>query len=167
MRAIEWDQSHNNPSYLLEGDDLSFAEQWLAGSVGKRPEPTEGHHVYIKASRVGADVRAAREAARENLARQSRRAAIVLGVVGAVAVLATLAAIPISINAVNSNDHAIVVVASAGSGKTEVAAQRVERLLSQDPNVAFRILAISYTVKAADEPLSLSTSTVHTLTKTQ
>lgn len=53
--------------------------------------------------------------------------------------------------AVQSNDRAIVVVASAGSGKTEVAARRVERLLVQSPGEAFRILALSYTVKAADE----------------
>jgi len=50
-----------------------------------------------------------------------------------------------------SDDQAIVVVASAGSGKTEVAARRVERLLSKSPDSAFRILALSYTVKAADE----------------
>lgn len=53
--------------------------------------------------------------------------------------------------AVLSDAPAIVVVASAGSGKTEVATQRVERLLEAEPDAAFRILAISYTVKAADE----------------
>lgn len=53
--------------------------------------------------------------------------------------------------AVLSDAPAVVVVASAGSGKTEVAAQRVERLLEAEPDAAFRILAISYTVKAADE----------------
>jgi DNA helicase II / ATP-dependent DNA helicase PcrA len=53
--------------------------------------------------------------------------------------------------AVLSNDPAIVVVASAGSGKTEVAARRVERLLAESPGEAFRVLALSYTLKAADE----------------
>jgi DNA helicase-2/ATP-dependent DNA helicase PcrA len=53
--------------------------------------------------------------------------------------------------AVLSNDPAIVVVASAGSGKTEVAARRVERLLAESPGESFRVLALSYTLKAADE----------------
>ena len=53
--------------------------------------------------------------------------------------------------AVLSNDRAIVVVASAGSGKTEVVARRVERLLAESPGDAFRVLALSYTMKAADE----------------
>jgi len=52
---------------------------------------------------------------------------------------------------VRSDDRAIVVVASAGSGKTEVAARRVERLLSESSAEAFRVLALSYTLKAADE----------------
>lgn len=53
--------------------------------------------------------------------------------------------------AVQSNDRAIVVVASAGSGKTEVAARRVERLLTESPGESFRVLALSYTLKAAGE----------------
>lgn len=53
--------------------------------------------------------------------------------------------------AVWSDDRAIVVVASAGSGKTEVAARRVERLLAVSPDESFRVLALSYTLKAADE----------------
>ena len=53
--------------------------------------------------------------------------------------------------AVDSNAHALVVAASAGSGKTEVVARRVERLLLDSPEDPFRILALSYTVKAANE----------------
>jgi DNA helicase-2/ATP-dependent DNA helicase PcrA len=53
--------------------------------------------------------------------------------------------------AVESDARAIVVVASAGSGKTEVAARRVERLLTVSAGESFRILALSYTLKAADE----------------
>jgi DNA helicase-2/ATP-dependent DNA helicase PcrA len=53
--------------------------------------------------------------------------------------------------AVESDDRAIVVVASAGCGKTEVVARRVERLLRESPADMFRVLALSYTVKAADE----------------
>lgn len=53
--------------------------------------------------------------------------------------------------AVRSDARAIVVVASAGSGKTEVVARRVERLLGESPGESFRVLALSYTVKAAEE----------------
>lgn len=53
--------------------------------------------------------------------------------------------------AVDSDALAIVVVASAGSGKTEVAARRVERLLTTSIGESFRVLALSYTLKAANE----------------
>lgn len=52
---------------------------------------------------------------------------------------------------VDSDAAALVVVAGAGSGKTEVVARRVERLLSADPDGDGRVLAVSFTVKAADE----------------
>ena len=51
--------------------------------------------------------------------------------------------------AVDCDARAILVVASAGTGKTEVVARRVERLLSADG--FFRILAVSYTEKSARE----------------
>ena len=53
--------------------------------------------------------------------------------------------------AVRASARAVVVVAGAGTGKTEVVARRVERLLQSSPDEAFRVLALSYTVKAADE----------------
>lgn len=49
----------------------------------------------------------------------------------------------------DSADRFVLVLASAGSGKTEVVAQRVERLLAEDSG--FRILALSYTRRAAAE----------------
>lgn len=51
--------------------------------------------------------------------------------------------------AIDSDSRAIVVLAGAGSGKTEVVARRVQRLLTQDGGG--RILALSYTNKAAEE----------------
>lgn len=53
--------------------------------------------------------------------------------------------------AVTSNAGAIVVVAGAGCGKTEIVARRIERLLRESEDDPFRILVVSYTVKAADE----------------
>ncbi len=53
--------------------------------------------------------------------------------------------------AIASDDMALIVVASAGSGKTEVVARRVERLLEEQPDSLGRVLALTYTVKAATE----------------
>ena len=53
--------------------------------------------------------------------------------------------------AVETTSNAVVVVAPAGSGKTEVVAQRLERLLSDSDPDGPRALALTYTVKAADE----------------
>jgi DNA helicase-2/ATP-dependent DNA helicase PcrA len=53
--------------------------------------------------------------------------------------------------AVSSRSRSLVVVAGAGSGKTEVVARRVERLLLESVQEDYRVLAVSYTVKAADE----------------
>lgn len=52
--------------------------------------------------------------------------------------------------AVDSSSRAIVVLASAGSGKTETIARRVLRLLEESSSEE-NILALSYTNKAADE----------------
>lgn len=53
--------------------------------------------------------------------------------------------------AVVEDAPAILVTASAGSGKTEIVARRVERLLLETSTPTARILAVSYTVKAAEE----------------
>jgi len=53
--------------------------------------------------------------------------------------------------AVDSDAKALVVIAGAGSGKTEVVARRIERLLSERPDDRGRVLALTYTVKASDE----------------
>ncbi len=58
---------------------------------------------------------------------------------------------PEQADAVASDDAAVIVVASAGSGKTEVVARRVERLLEREPDSLARVLAVTYTVKASSE----------------
>lgn len=55
------------------------------------------------------------------------------------------------LRAVETTSSAVLVVAPAGSGKTEVVAQRLERLLSDGDPDGPRALAMTYTVKAADE----------------
>ena len=51
---------------------------------------------------------------------------------------------------INYNDGALLVMASAGSGKTRVLTERIKRLLA-DETQKFHILALTFTHKAADE----------------
>jgi WD40 repeat protein len=54
MRAVEWDESGQNSSFLLRGSDLREAEEQLAAGASKDPPPTELHSTYILASRHAA-----------------------------------------------------------------------------------------------------------------
>lgn len=58
---------------------------------------------------------------------------------------------PDQLRAVTDDSARILVVASAGSGKTEVLIQRLARLLSLSSGESFRCLAVTYTMKAAQE----------------
>jgi WD40 repeat protein len=57
VRSIEWEDRKRDDSYLLRGTDLTEAENWLASSMGKRPEPTQLQTQYIFASRRAASTR--------------------------------------------------------------------------------------------------------------
>ncbi|MGB7338309.1 MAG: TIR domain-containing protein [Phototrophicaceae bacterium] len=54
VRAKEWQDNNQGKGYLLQGDDLDNAEDWLAHSMNKRPSPTNIHAEYINASRAAA-----------------------------------------------------------------------------------------------------------------
>ena len=54
-------------------------------------------------------------------------------------------------DAVNARARTTLVIAPAGSGKTEVLMRRIERLLDESLGGSFRLLAVTFTVKAADE----------------
>ena len=68
VRALEWQDKTQNPSYLLRGSDLEGAEQWLA-QVKKNPLPTDLQRQYIGVSRSA-------ETARLNALQKSRRTVI-------------------------------------------------------------------------------------------
>jgi tetratricopeptide (TPR) repeat protein len=54
-RAIEWEAKGKNNSFVLRGDDLRSAEQWLAeATTNKEPKPTALQTEYIIASRKAA-----------------------------------------------------------------------------------------------------------------
>lgn len=52
VRAKEWDRNARNRSFLLRGEDLLVAENWLATTGSKEPEPSDLHREYIFASRA-------------------------------------------------------------------------------------------------------------------
>ncbi len=58
---------------------------------------------------------------------------------------------PEQARAVQDDRKRILVVASAGSGKTEVLTRRLTRILQDSAGESFRCLAVTYTVKAAQE----------------
>lgn len=107
-RAIEWERSNSNPSYLLNGDDLTFAEKWMtdADRDAKDPKPTDKHRAYIKASRELTDARLAEQALREKRIRQFQRAAAVLMVVGVIAIAVAIAAGVTATSAIDDADAA-------------------------------------------------------------
>ena len=53
--------------------------------------------------------------------------------------------------AVDWNDGPMLVLAGPGAGKTRVLTTRVARLVRETPNKRFRVLALTFTTKAADE----------------
>jgi len=63
---------------------------------------------------------------------------------------------------VNKAATRLLLVAPAGSGKTEVLVRRIERVLAESPNEAFRILGVTYTVKASEELRTRLAATVST-----
>lgn len=46
-RAVEWDKHQRDTSFLLRGNDLIHAQQWLSRSIEKPPEPTQLQTQYI------------------------------------------------------------------------------------------------------------------------
>lgn len=69
VRAIEWQNKHQNLSYLLRGTDLAEANQWLIKSVDKEPKLTALQAQYIHASREA-------ETAKQKANQKARRTVI-------------------------------------------------------------------------------------------
>ncbi len=58
---------------------------------------------------------------------------------------------PIQKTAVNWQDGSVLILAGPGAGKTRVLTTRIARLLSSSTDRKFRILALTFTSKAAAE----------------
>lgn len=51
LRAVKWKENNRSNSFLITGDELQEAEQWLTAALGKEPLPTELHKDFIKQCR--------------------------------------------------------------------------------------------------------------------
>ncbi|MEA2419069.1 MAG: hypothetical protein QOE60_1275 [Thermoleophilaceae bacterium] len=52
LKALEWDESGRDRSFLLRGSELAAADGWLASSADKDPGPTSLQQEYVYASRA-------------------------------------------------------------------------------------------------------------------
>jgi WD40 repeat protein len=57
VKALEWDHSERDRSFLLRGADLAAAERWFAAGAGRDPGPTELEQAYLLAGRNAAQRR--------------------------------------------------------------------------------------------------------------
>jgi WD40 repeat protein len=132
LRALEWDRHERERSYLLTGLQIDVAERWLTEAGDKKPEPTPLHRDYVAESRRADDAIQARTALLERRRRQFQQAAMVLGVIGFLAVAATIVAVTQAANTGNQAATATVAqgqainslntsVAGAASANTQVA----------------------------------------------
>lgn len=63
-------------------------------------------------------------------------------------------------NAISARGREVLVIAPAGSGKTEVLIQRVIHILQQSAGKSFRLLAVTFTEKAAEELKKRASQTI-------
>lgn len=110
VREREWDDNAFKPGYLLTGEGIPEAENWLAeaDNQNKKPQATKYHRNYIARSRAAEDERQGNLHRLESRTTQFRRAAVILGVSIVVAVIAVFFAIQESTQAQNSAATAVI-----------------------------------------------------------
>lgn len=120
LRLRDWENSGQNPSGLLRGDELAQYERWFAESRQKEtpPHPTDEQAAYIAESRRVQDESEAKRIQRERLVRRFRTASAVLGGFFILAVIATLVSIGVANNATAAQQTS---VAKEGQANTQVA----------------------------------------------
>ncbi len=94
VKALEWESHTRNASYLLNGTEITNAENWLNAAADKEPRPTQLHRDFISASRARAI---------------QRQRQLLTGVSAALVVTLFLAIIAVfqSIEASNQRDRAV------------------------------------------------------------
>ena len=68
-------------------------------------------------------------------------------------------------SAIAWNDGPVIILAGPGSGKTAVLTERIIRIINESENESFRILALTFTNKAAAEMSSRISSQITTQDK--
>jgi|GEM_PF-2707211 len=120
VREREWEENVRKPGYLLMGEEILEAEQWLtaADQFNKNPHPTDLHRDYIEKSRSAEDERLENLRRLESRTRQFRTAAAILGVV----IIATvIVAIGATLQTMNARQQANDANLQAALADTEVA----------------------------------------------
>jgi formylglycine-generating enzyme required for sulfatase activity len=102
VRALEWDRSRRKPSLLLVSDEITTAEIWLKDTEGKDPPPTPLHQEFITDSRRAEDERQRQAQAQARRIQQFRAATAVLALMATFAVIATLIAGTMTMNALST-----------------------------------------------------------------
>ena len=90
VRSLEWDRGGQNPSLLLNGDEINNAEKWLIQAGEKQPQPTTLQQNYIAFSRQNEEKVRYETALREKRIRQFQRASILLGLMVILSIIAVL-----------------------------------------------------------------------------
>jgi TIR domain len=85
LRAIEWDGRGRNDSFLLRGDDLDEAADWLVQGEAKQPQPTNLHRAYISTSRTAEQAQTILLKAGQTAKRRIQIGSAVMGVMLAIA----------------------------------------------------------------------------------
>ncbi len=126
-RALEWERSECNPSFLMDGDELVFAENWLsaADQDQKEPTPSTVQRQYIQSSRAAEKVRTAQALAREQRTRNFRRASVTLAIFTGLALFAAIWAGLRSADALRQVDEAHSTATVIG-GQIQTNAARLE-----------------------------------------
>ncbi len=125
MRANTWEKNNYDNSFILMGNELKEAEQWLAEGENKEPAPTPLHRSYISASVRARNVR-------------QRITWLFRSVV-----VATVIAVAFGIIAVfqrqEAREQADIAENNAERARSMELAARANSLLDSDPNLAIAL----------------------------
>lgn len=148
-RALRWQTNQRASSFLIVGEELEEAEQWLAASAGKSPEPTELQREYIAESRTVYDRRLQR-------ARRLQQVSIIFGVLTIVAILATLIAGVTAVNAIDEQEQALTIQAEVRLEATEFG---VDQAYNQTMVAGLGMVPVRQTpIEAHDVVLTVTTN---------
>lgn len=131
QRALEWQASGQDDSFLLVKTDLVAAEQWLAQAPDKDPPPAQVHSDYIVASRHAAT------------RRQRRRM-----------VAATVAAVLVGLGAVVATWQFVMAELQRQDSQSRQLAALAPAVLEQDPGLGMLLAAQALEVSATQEATS-------------